>query len=396
MKVLWVATKPPWPPIDGGRVLMWYTLAALAHRGVDLTLVAPADRDADTRAVAQLQSYCHPVLVPVRHRTRVWSFARAFGKGAPFTITHHRLDRIRDQVAALLSNESFDLVHAEQAHAIANCEPALVKEVPVIFRAQNVESDLWESMAAHKVALGPLLLREARRHRAWEAEALQRSEAAIALTKRDAARLRLLTNRPGDVHHVAAPFPSELVPSGSCKLGGEPAVVLFGSSGWAPNRDGARWFIGKIWPTISNRLPNAVLHVFGGPAFRSSRPDVVHHAAPRESAEAFSPRAILVVPLRIASGVRIKILEAWARSIPVIATREAAEGLEAADGSELMIAKDAIEFANAIERFHRQRGLREAVTSCARKKLRAEHDPASIAEKLVAVYQSALTTPKAR
>ncbi|MGO9453011.1 MAG: glycosyltransferase [Candidatus Binataceae bacterium] len=396
MKVLWVATKPPWPPIDGGRVLMWYTLAALAHVGVDLTLVAPADRDADRRALAELQSFCRPILVPVRHQTRAWSFARALAKGAPFTSTHHRLDRIRDQVATLLSNEAFDLVHAEHAHAIANCEPALVTKVPVIFRAQNVESDLWESMAARRVALGPLLLREARRHRAWEAEALQRSDAAVALTKRDAERLRMLTNRPGDVHHIAAPFPSELAPSESCQLRGEPAVVLFGSSRWAPTSDGARWFIGKIWPTISNRLPNAVLHVFGGLGFGSSRANVVHHAAPRESSEAFAPGAILVVPLRIASGVRIKILEAWARSIPVIATREAAEGLEAAYGSELMIAKDAIEFANSIERFHRQRGLRESVTSRAHKKLRAEHDPASIAEHLVAVYRSALTTPKGR
>ena len=396
MKVLWVATKPPWPPIDGGRVLMWYTLGALAGRRVDLTLVAPADSGGDAQAVAQLESFCRPFLVPASHRTRVSSFARALAKGVPFTIIHHSLDGLRDEVAMLLSRETFDLVHAEQVHAIANCEPALLAKVPIIFRAQNVESDLWESMAARNLALGPLLRREARNLRAWESEALRRSDAAVALTTRDADRLRALTNRPGDVHQVAAPFPSELAPSGHYKLSGEPAVVLFGSSGWAPNSDGARWFIGKIWPGISKRLPNAVLHAFGGAAIRRRRPDVVHHAAPRESYEAFSRGAILVVPLRIASGVRIKILEAWARGIPVVATREAAEGLEAANGSELMIARDAIEFANAIERVHCQAGLREAVTSRAREKLRAEHDPASIAENLLAVYRSTLTTSKGR
>jgi glycosyltransferase involved in cell wall biosynthesis len=76
----------------------------------------------------------------------------------------------------------------------------------------------------------------------------------------------------------------------------------------------------------------------------------------------------------------------------VIATPEAAEGLEAMDGAELLIARDSVDFANAIERLHSQAGLREAIASRAREKLRAEHDPASIAENLLAIYRSVLTT----
>jgi glycosyltransferase involved in cell wall biosynthesis len=63
------------------------------------------------------------------------------------------------------------------------------------------------------------------------------------------------------------------------------------------------------------------------------------HPAPADSREAFAPGAILVVPLRIASGIRMKILEAWARGLPVVATPEAAAGLEAEDGRELLLAE---------------------------------------------------------
>ena len=42
MRILWVATKSPWPPVDGGRLLLWETLGALAAAGHDVTLVAPA------------------------------------------------------------------------------------------------------------------------------------------------------------------------------------------------------------------------------------------------------------------------------------------------------------------------------------------------------------------
>jgi hypothetical protein len=393
MKILWVATKPPWPLIDGGRVLMWHTMEALHRRSLDLTLIAPADDGANSEAAAQeLRSICHPILVPRPYRHRLASFSRALLEGAPFTIVHHRSDAVRDRTARLLSSDVFDLVHAEQVHAIANCESAYQAKIPVVFRAQNVESDLWAGLAAHQPILGPILRREARRLRAWEAEAVQRSEVTVALTKRDAAKLASLANQPNKVHHVPAPFPSVFAPTTPSVLQGDPAVVLFGSSGWAPNRDGARWFIGKIWPSISARVRGAVLHAFGGEAIGGNPRNVIQHAPPRESLEAFSPDSILVVPLRIASGVRIKILEAWARGIPVIATPEAAEGLEATDGVELLLAKDSIDFANAIERLHGQAGLREAITSRAREKLRAEHDPASIAENLLAIYQNVLTT----
>jgi len=392
MKILWVATKPPWPPVDGGRVLSWYTLRALAQHGADLTLVAPADPGDQSEGIAQLRSFCQPILVPPQYRRRVSSFSRALWEGAPFTIVRHRLDAVRNQIAMLVSKHLFDLVHAEQVHAIANCEPARDAKVPIVLRAQNVESDLWEGFAAHKVVLGPFLRREGRRLRGWEAEAVRRSDATIALTKRDAAQLRTLANGSSRVYQVAAPFPSELMPTTPSVLQGDPAIVLFGSPGWAPNSDGARWFIGKIWPSISDRVPGALLHAFGGAAIRGSPRNVIQHAAPRESSEAFAPDSILVVPLRIASGVRIKILEAWGRGIPVIATPEAAEGLEAMDGAELLIARDSVDFANAIERLHSQAGLREAIASRAREKLRAEHDPASIAENLLAIYRSVLTT----
>ena len=397
MRVLWVATKPPWPLIDGGRVLMWHTINALARSGVDLTLVAPGDRSGDAQAVAKLQAFCRPILVPTRYRNRISSFSCALARGEPFTIVRHRNAGVRDQVAKLLAKESFDVVHAEQVHAIANCEPAFEKKVPVVFRAQNVESDLWEALAANRIVLRPMLRREARRLRAWEAAAVQRCEATVALSMRDAEKLRALTSRPQTIHHVRAPFPSALPSLAGRVLSGEPAIVLFGSSGWAPNIDAARWFIEDIWPAISNRVPHAVLHSFASVRLRGSLPPrMIPHAAPRESSEAFPPGSILVVPLRVGSGVRIKILEAWARGIPVIATPEAAQGLEATDGSELMIARDALEFANAVEAIHSQAGLRESITLSARKKLLAENNPTSIAENLVAIYRSVVTNPKER
>jgi len=405
MKILLVATKPPWPLIDGGRLLLWHTIAGLARHGAEITLVAPVDAGSNCEAVDhELRALCRPVLVTPSRRIRRESFARALVGGAPVSIALHRFAAMRERVQELIAAEAFDLIHAEQVQAVANCEGAgfsnapvstLVPAIPLVLRSQNVESDLWRQLAEYRPALRPLLLREARRLGVWEAQAVRRANITVALTRGDAAQLAALANESGDVHHVGkvhhvpAPFPAELAPGRAPVLAGVPPVVLFAGTGWLPNREGVRWFIRDVWPVVCERLPDAVLHIFGSVSVRG-RINVVTHASPSDSSAVFAAEAVLVVPLRVASGVRMKILEAWARGIPVVTTPEAAAGLEAADGSELLLARDAIAFAFALESVTRSAELREGLVRRARALLRANHDPATVTRRMLAVYRQVL------
>jgi Glycosyl transferases group 1/Glycosyl transferase 4-like domain len=397
MKILLVATKSPWPPLDGGRLLLWHTIAGLAGRGTEITLVAPADAGNDVESIGrELRVLCRPLLVSFPRRMCDRTFARDLLSGTPMSISLHRLAALRERVRALLASEAFDLVHAEQLQAVANCDgPGLsastaIEAIPLVLRSQNVESDLWRQLAAYRPALRPLLLREARRLGQWEARAVRRSNATMALTKEDTAQLAALSCEPEKVHHVPAPFPTKLASVRAPALAGTPPVVLFGGAGWLPSREGTRWFIRDIWPAVSERLPGAVLHIFGPVSSARGRVGVVAHAMPPESSVVFVAGAVLVVPLRVASGVRMKILEAWARGIPVVATPEAAQGLEAADGSELLLARDAIAFATALESLTSNRELREGLVRNARVLLGTNHEPATIAARMLAVYRQVL------
>jgi len=93
--------------------------------------------------------------------------------------------------------------------------------------------------------------------------------------------------------------------------------------------------------------------------------------------------------LRVASGVRMKVLEAWARGIPVVATPAAAAGLECADGCELLLADDADGFARALDRLRSEPALRERLVAAGRAALAARHAPASVATELAAAYAMA-------
>jgi glycosyltransferase involved in cell wall biosynthesis len=164
-------------------------------------------------------------------------------------------------------------------------------------------------------------------------------------------------------------------------LAGDPPLVLLASAGWAPNAEGERWFVDSVWPAIVRGRPAARLHLFGSLAGgqRRESPQILLHPRPAASATAFAPGAIVIVPLRTAIGLRMRILEAWARGLPVISTPEGAAGLGTEDGRELLLARDAPEFARAVARLAEERDLAPRLVAAGRERLAREHSPVRFA-----------------
>lgn len=401
MKILWIATKIPWPTVDGGRLLLANTLRALAAEGCEITLVAPdlGDPAGALRAVEELAPCCRLVPVAARLRPRAADAVLALLRGWPWTVLRHTLPAMRRRVAGVLRSERFDVVHAEPVQALGSLpwsqdtgsgRPGSGRPA-VVWRAQNVDSDLWAAAAGSRSGpLRALLRLEARRLAAWEGRAVRRSPATVALTAEDAARLAAVSGAGEKIHRVAAPFTAEL-PAAADELPGSPVVSVLAGGGWLPNRRGAAWLAVEVWPRLRERLARAELHLFGPrpPAVAGSRLGelgITVHPPPCDSREAFPAGGVLAVPLDIASGVRMKILEAWARGVPVVATSAAARGLGAESGRELLMADAAEDFAAAIRRLHEQPELRSALVAAGRERLRRAHSFEHTARRLREVY----------
>jgi len=404
LRLLWIATKAPWPPRDGGRLLLLETLSALAAQPsdasqvsaaaqrVEVTLVAPVERSMLDATREALGGLCVARLVATRPRSRALAAVAATVSGRPYSVTRHERPELARAVARELAASPCDLVVAEQLQAFAQSAPAGQAGVPRILRAQNVESDLWRQLGEASRGLArALLLRESVRLAVAERAAVGAAAATIALSAADGDRLRALGPQSARVEVLPPPFPGELAGVAQ-HLAGAPALVLFGSAGWEPNRRAEQRFVDQIWPRVRAASPAAALHWFGGSGGSgghggsgAGRPGVFVHRAPATSAEAFSPGAVLVLPLDIASGVRMRILEAWARGVVVVATPAAASGLTAGDGRELLLARNGEEFAVAIERLGSLPGLAERLIAGGRARLAADHDPARFAARFVAL-----------
>ncbi len=171
MRILWVATKAPWPTVDGGRLVAALTLDALRARGHEITVVAPVDpRESDPVAAtaARREGWHGLVLVPTAPASLAWMALRGSLGRLPLTVRRHTLPQVRDAVAHLVEGERFDVAHAEQLQALGPLVEAGRHHLPIVLRAQNVESDLWRSASRTAPVLGCFLRREAKRLAAWE------------------------------------------------------------------------------------------------------------------------------------------------------------------------------------------------------------------------------------
>lgn len=374
MKILWVATKPAWPPTDGGRLVQAQTIEALVGLGHRVRVVAPARPPmGEVPTGVEFEWVESPSVGWGRVLLRRLS-------GEPLTLGRHRCGVVGAAVERHLGTA--DVVHVEQLQALAQVSG----HRPVVLRAQNVESDLWEAagqFAGHsssiwrRVAFGL----EAARLRRAEGRLLGRPDRAVALTAPDAARLAQLSGRFVGV--VAAPFPAAL-PAGP-SLVGDPAVAILVGRGWAPNRLGADWFVREVWPIVLASRPAARLHLFGWEG--SPGPSIESHLAPLDPAAAFPAGGVVVVPVQVASGVRMKILEAWARGVAVVSTTAGALGILAPEA--VSQGSSAAELAAALVDVASKPERRLELEAAGRRALRQHHDPTRVAGELVKQYQEA-------
>jgi glycosyltransferase involved in cell wall biosynthesis len=156
----------------------------------------------------------------------------------------------------------------------------------------------------------------------------------------------------------------QYAPGGSDGVGGDlaPLVVFVGAMDWEPNIDAVEYFCKEIWPSVLAQMPAARFRIVGrNPDWRVRSfacgsvevtgrvPEVVDHL--REA-------TVVVVPLRIGGGTRLKIYEAMAAGKAVVSTSIGAEGLDVHDGRDIVLADSALAFRDSILDLLRNRELR--------------------------------------
>lgn len=352
-RALVLTPRMPWPPDDGGRIGLWQSVwgAAQAFDTVLLTFDTP---EAIARPVPAPVSDLGIKVVRVPHLPSPGPAAALKGLFGPWPYTLARYQDARFEAAArrLVREWKPEIAIINHLH-LAPYADAL-GDTPWVLREHNVEFS-WMRRYANSCT-NPLR----RAYAGITAAKLERVESAFC--KRAARVFAIQDSEAGELRRVAPGARVEIVPIGvdfrrfQERRPDAPAVVLVvGSYAWSPNLEGLRRFLDLGWPTLRALAPDARLVVVGKDlpepfaAELRARDAVALGYVPDIGAE-FARASALVVPLWVGAGARVKIVEALAAGLPVVATKLAAEGLGLRDGVHALFAEEPTGLARAVAR----------------------------------------------
>ena len=364
LSILYVSQMPASPPRFGAQARVHGLMTQMAQRH-DLTAVMLIDDEFNAEECRRaMRAYCREVvLVPNPYgregfakrlvQLRSLASSRSFER---LWVTVPALQRALNRV---LREERFDVVNLEfpyLGYLKLRQAPPGEKLPPLVVDSHEIAYDLGRQFARAGSSLGRRLYASAnwRKLRREELATYRNADGVYVCSVTD--ERRLLGQIPGvrtavipnaaDVEYYQ-PRPTDPPPDGR-------TVLYFGLLSTVPNIDGVVHFVREIWPSIAEAHPEARFKIVGG----RPPPALLALAGPNIELTGFVPdlrphlagAAVLVVPLRLGGGTRLKIVEGMAMGKAIVSTTLGCEGIDVVPGRDLLVEDQPMSFANAVNR----------------------------------------------
>ena len=388
MRIVWLTPRIACPPDTGGTIVTYYLLRHLATHGHHVAVWPISEVRGTPQLGEGIELFPRTFLVPRQHSLGCLLLSTLTAR--PYAISRY-LDRAASQeIAKALGRSHYDVVQIDHLHLAEY--GLLVEKKPRVLLMHNVESVLWERLAdvePHPIKRA-FYKHQARKLRRYETAMLSQYDAVVALSPIDAARLRelcpftqIITIPPGVDRELFHPLDIPEEPY---------SVVFIGPLDWLPNADGVRWFCREVWPRVRAQIPRARCYLAGRqpPAdlLSYAHQDVIAPGYVKDARSLIARASVFVVPLRIGSGVRLKILQALAMGKAVVTTSVGCEGLELVDDEHLWVADTPQEFANKVIALLHDPATRRRLGEAGMQRVRTRYRWPDAAKALEALYHN--------
>lgn len=351
MKILQISPRLPYPLTDGGAVGIFKATEATARAGAEITFVTYPEHDAEVtrKGVAALSAFATVHLagraLPSRNRT----LARTLFKGA-YPVERRMMPEMFELLRSLVTTQQFDLVHVDHAH-MGKYAMWLKAEfgLPYLLREHNFEALIYErfAMTQSNPLKKMLASTHGRRLKMDETLFIRAADHVCPITEEDLALMRAAVPDQ-DFTVIPAGVDTDYFHPSQDPIE-EDLILWVGGMTWDPNRDAIGFFLNDIWPLLREQRPNLRLELVGDGTERfSGQAGVTGHGRVPDVRPYLAKSAVLVVPLRVGGGMRLKILDFLASGKAVVTTTIGAEGNLAVNGRDLLIADSPKDFASAV------------------------------------------------
>ena len=402
LRILIMTPSLPYPPNWGFGIRVFKLIQHLAKQH-EVSLLTYATEDADSKEkIAVLEKVCTNVHTILPTHTgglskRKAQFVSLFSP-ISFQTRSLRSPAMQQRLHALQAQEPFDIIQTESSQM---CGFDFGNHSLVLLDEHNLEYELLYRMYLSERSPGRRLYNwlEYVKFRKEEQNCWKRADGCILTSSREEEILR--KEEPGK--------PTRTVPNGVdieyfSPMEGMPdpeSIVFTGLISYRPNTDAVLYFVQDILPLIRQKRPNVVFTIVGmGPPEEIKRlagPNVVVTDAVPDVRPYVAKASVVVVPLRMGSGTRLKVLEGLSMGKPMVSTSLGSEGITVRDGEHLLLADTPETIAKSVLCLMENRELATKLGKKGRKLAEQEYSWTSVGQTLEGFYAERLAAhPRSR
>jgi polysaccharide biosynthesis protein PslH len=272
----------------------------------------------------------------------------------PLIVAARAESSYRRRLDQMLREHSFDVVifdHTAMLHYVRNMPETVV----TVASLHDILTQGWERRAAHeKNALWRVALNaEKRRTMRWEQRAFVSTDIIFPLSYKDRRLIENMVQLTGSLMVIQPWIDSAVLNKSGKRNPKKDSLLFWGAMDRVENVDAARWIADVIMPRIREQVPTAHLYIAGNKSdsldqIFSRREDISLLGFIDDIEEMMGSMEIALLPLRLGAGIKVKTLECMAAAMPVVTTDVGAEGIDARNGKDFLVANDAESLANKV------------------------------------------------
>lgn len=402
MRILLLTQLIPYPPDAGPRIKTWHVLRYLAGRG-HRVILASFIRPEEEPYVDEVRKVCEAVYTVPIHRSRltdVGYWLRSHWTGRPFLVERDNFYAMRSLVQHLVASGQVDAIQADQLTMAQYALP--FRDRVRIFDAHNAVWTIVDRMQQNtRWFLKPLAALESWRVKRYEGMIVREFDHTLAVTEPDRQALLEAVTAASKAGFPQASTKITVIPIAVDTRLLQPVkrqvdstnLLTLGTLHYPPNADGIRWFAREVFPLVRRQVPTVTLTIVG----KNPPADLVQLARQQPNLFAVTgyvpdldpyiqKAALMVIAVRAGGGMRVRILEAFARAIPVVTTTVGLEGIEANPGEDVMVADTPAVFAQTVVELLRDLPLQEQLSRNGRLLVERCYDWQVVLQKMDQIY----------
>ncbi len=399
MRILQLCNKPPYPPIDGGSKAMHNLTKGLLRMGHEVKVLCICTPKQGFDKSLMPKEYLRSTNIEGVFVDTSINVVDAFTDlitSDNYNISRFFSPDVDIRLIQLLSEQEFDIIQLESLFMTPYI-PTLRRytQARIVLRSHNLEHVIQDRIATgeRNIFKRPYRRFLAKQLQEYEMAVLDRVDGVAAISPTDAEHFAAHGAR-AQIATVPFGVDQEDYAVADQPASQNPVFFHLGSMDWLPNEEGVRWLLDNVWPKVIKKKPKARLHLAGNKMpqdlLEKQITGVTIKGHVKNAMTYMSARQIMLVPLFSAGGMRVKIIEGMALGKAIISTPIGAEGISHTDGRNILLARTATEFTDAIVSLLDDPGRAVKLGNEARKLTRTTYSNTKIVNELVTFYKRLL------